>query len=123
MRKETEEVIKRAFIILLSLYDLSQKSPSGSAQPSGNSAPLWHMTDQKIEQLLEKYFNGTITVEEEQLIDASYESLGCVEVIQLSEAEMRKAKEKIWRAIKARTIDAERRTVIIRRTFLRRRLL
>ena len=81
------------------------------------------MTDQKIQQLLKEYFYGTTTIEEEQLIDAWYESLSCVEVIQLSEVEMRNVKEKIWRAIKARTIDAERRTVIMRRTFLRRRLL
>ena len=72
------------------------------------------MTDQKIQQLLKEYFYGTTTIEEEQLIDAWYESLGCVEVIQLSEVEMRNVKEKIWRAIKARTIDAERRTVIMR---------
>ena len=72
------------------------------------------MTDQKIQQLLKEYFYGTTTIEEEQLIDAWYESLSCVEVIQLSEVEMRNVKEKIWRAIKARTIDAERRTVIMR---------
>jgi hypothetical protein len=78
--------------------------------------------DQKMEQLPGKYFHGTIAIEEERMIEEWYESPGTVEGIQFSEGEILGVKAKIWRAVKAKTIDAERRAVVMRRTFLHRRL-
>ena len=66
-----------------------------------------HMTDQNIAELLGKYLNGTITIEKERTIDEWYDSIACEEGTSLSEVEMLGVKEKIWRTIKARTIDAE----------------
>ena len=93
---------------------------SVNAFPSRIEEKRGERKDQKMEQLPGKYFHGTITIEEGRMIDEWYESPGTVEGIQFSEGEILGVKAKIWRAVKAKTTDAERRTVVMRRTFLHR---
>lgn len=58
----------------------------------------------KIELLLEKYLDDTVTIEEERLLDEWYESLGTEQEFHISEAELERVKERMWDAICAKTI-------------------
>lgn len=65
------------------------------------------MRGQQIKELLEKYFNGTLNMEEEQLLDEWYFTLGGADEIHLSSRAIAELKERIWKEVSAKTIGAE----------------
>lgn len=76
------------------------------------------MPDHKIKELIRKYLNGTITLEEEQLLDQWYASLGHKEDIYLSEAQSKRLRRKLWKEVQIKAVGAEG-NIIKWPTFLR----